>query len=160
GVGVVAASNGKIYAIGGQGVSGNSLATVEEYDPSTNAWTNCGGGATTNLCAPMPTARAALGVAAASNGRLYAAGGLTGTPAGSTAVFAAVEEYDPATNAWATRASMPTARSDLGLAAASNGRLYAIGGFTGVGQTSVVEEYDPAANTWVSRAPMPTARDG
>ncbi len=59
---------------------------------------------------------------------------------------------------WATRASMPTARYDLGVAAANNGRIYAIGGHTGGSPVAMVEEYDPATNTWVARASMPTAR--
>ena len=50
---------------------------------------------------------------------------------------------------WATRAAMPTIRDALGLAAASNGKLYAVGGFGGGngGYLTTVEEYDPATNT-------------
>ena len=40
-----------------------------------------------------------------------------------------VEEYDPADGyCGETRASMPTSRGELGVAVASNGRIYAIGG--------------------------------
>jgi len=59
--------------------------------------------------------------------------------------------------AWATRASMPTARERLSAAAAPNGKLYAIGGYGG---EAMVEEYDPATDTWTARAPIPTARIG
>ncbi|MBU1662113.1 MAG: hypothetical protein KKD28_11655, partial [Chloroflexi bacterium] len=88
-----------------------------------------------------------LGVAAASNGKIYAIGGHNGN------ILSTVEEYDPATDTWTTRASMPTARYLLGVAAASNGKIYAIGG-----TLATVEEYDPATDTWTSRASMPTAR--
>ena len=57
-----------------------------------------------------------------------------------------VEEYDPATDTWATKAPMPTPRWNLGVATASNGKIYAIGGFNG-SLLATVEEYDPATNT-------------
>src|SRR2546423_913856 len=75
--------------------------------------------------ASMPTPRGRLGVAAASNGKIYAIGGYNTDFGG---FLSTVEEYDPATNTWATRASMPTARQHPGVAAASNGKIYAIGG--------------------------------
>jgi N-acetylneuraminic acid mutarotase len=46
----------------------------------------------------------------------------------------------------------------MGVAAASNGRLYAIGGNTAAGVTTAVEEYNPTTNTWAAKANMPTAR--
>ena len=46
------------------------------------------------------------------------------------ALTSSVEEYDPSTNTWATKAPMPTARQNLAAAAAANGRVYAIGGTT------------------------------
>ena len=102
----------------------------------------------------MPTARGTLGVAAASNGKIYAIGGCC-TPE----FIATVEEYDPATDTWTARASMPTARNVLGVVAASNGKIYAIGGWGDIEFLTTVEEYDPATNTWTARASMPTARD-
>jgi hypothetical protein len=54
---------------------------------------------------------------------------------------------------------MPTARDELGVAAASNDRMYAIGGYNGGGPLATVEEYDPATGTWTPRASMSTARD-
>src|SRR5262249_39908520 len=142
GLGVAAANNGKIYAVGGN-TSTTDLTTVEEYDPLTNAWTNCGTPAPGNGCHSMPTARRQLAVAAAGNGKLYAIGGLAGS--GSNPLgLATVEEYDPATNTWASKTAMPTARFSLGVAA-DNGKIYAVGG-AGPGGFSIatVEEYsDP-----------------
>src|SRR5690348_9196122 len=75
--------------------------------------------------AQMPTLRSELGLAAAPNGKLYAVGGTSNF----NAAIATVEEYDPATNTWATKRPMPTARRDSpGLATAPNGKLYAVGG--------------------------------
>ncbi len=151
GLGVAAASNGRIYAIGGSGGTYRSgyeiLATVEEYDPATDTW---------RARASMPTARVGLGVAAASNGRIYAIGGYGGTYYSSKAL-ATVEEYDPATDTWRPRASMPTARYSLGVAAATNGKIYIIGEDDN-GVSAAVYEYDPATDIWTTRASMPTMR--
>jgi len=61
---------------------------------------------------------------------------------------------------------MPTARDSLDLAAAPNGKLYAVGGNYSLiveeggcgGFCSVVEEYDPATNTWSQKNPPPWTR--
>jgi N-acetylneuraminic acid mutarotase len=145
GLAVAAANNGKIYAIGGIHVSGpDPIATVEEYDPATDSWTTK---------APMPTARNGLAATAASNGKIYAVGGTTRQQVG----ISTVEEYDPTTDSWTTKASMPTGRAGLALAAARNGKIYAVGGFNHAA-LGTVEEYDPATNTWATKASMPTAR--
>jgi N-acetylneuraminic acid mutarotase len=143
GLGVVAASNGKIYAIGGGNRFDQWLATVEEYDSTTDTW---------RMRTSMPTARWGLGVAAASNGKIYAIGGLGDH-------LDMVEEYAPETDTWRTRTRMPTSRRWLGVAAASNGRIYAIGGWN-ESALAIVEEYDPTTDTWRTRASMPTARAG
>jgi N-acetylneuraminic acid mutarotase len=62
-------------------------------------------------------------------------------------------------NSWASLAPMPTARGELGVAAA-DGNIYAIGGFNGNSQLNVNEEYAPSTNSWTSKSPMPTARSG
>jgi subtilisin family serine protease len=59
---------------------------------------------------------------------------------------------------WKPRANMPTSRLSLGVATASNGKIYAIGGFAGSTVVPTVEEYDPVTDTWVTRSNMPTAR--
>ena len=141
------AANGKIYAIGGYSAKDRwTSGAVEEYDLATDTWT---------ARLSMPTARDRLEVGASNNGRVYAIGGLS---AGRTLnPLSIVEEYDPATNSWTTRASMPTARFDLGVAAAPNGKIYAIEGHViDFRDVSTVEEYDPAADTWTMRARMPT----
>src|SRR2546425_902173 len=83
------------------------------------------GSGTWTARASMPTARVGLGVAAI-NGILYAVGGdPRGQPSGGDA--ATVEAYDPASDTWTAKASMPMARGFLGVAAI-NGTLYAVGG--------------------------------
>ena len=135
---------GKIYAIGGEGSRGR-LQVVEEYDPVSNTWTTK---------APMPTTRAYL-AAGAVGGKIYAIGGFgNNTTLNVDTSLKVVEEYNPASNTWTTKAPMPTTRSDLA-AAEVGGKIYAIGGYP---NRTVVEEYDPASDTWTTKAPMPTGR--
>jgi N-acetylneuraminic acid mutarotase len=101
----------------------------------------------------MPTPREYLAVGVV-NGVLYAVGGYT-MPGGAQTASDAVEAYDPVTNSWTAKASMPTARGFLAVAVV-NGILYAIGGASG----GIVEAYDPTTNTWTTKAPMPTTRSG
>ncbi|QUI25464.1 hypothetical protein HZI73_25595 [Vallitalea pronyensis] len=57
---------------------------------------------------------------------------------------------------WETKASMPTARTALGVAEV-DGKIYAIGGYNN-SELNVVEAYDIATDTWITKASMPTAR--
>ncbi len=107
--------------------------------------------------ASMPTARANLGIAVA-NGKIYAIGGSARDPVtGSPVLLNVTEEYDPATNTWTTKASMPTARHSFGIAVYQN-KIYCIGGSVNGPTLAVNEVYDPATNTWDTKTPMPTAR--
>ncbi len=101
--------------------------------------------------ASMPTARGYLAVTVASNGRLYAIGGV------NAGALTTVEEYDPARDTWTVRTPMSTVHYGFGLAPAPNGKLYAIGGHPEL-STAIVEEYDLTLDAWTTRTPMPTAR--
>ena len=56
---------------------------------------------------------------------------------------------------WTVKASLPAGRSHIGVAAASNGKVYAVGGSQSGYDTSAVMEYDPATDSWRDRAPLP-----
>jgi N-acetylneuraminic acid mutarotase len=120
--------------------------------------------------APMQQARAGLGVVAV-NGKIYAIGGTTASgqypPDGYRGGFVGTnEEYDPATNTWTTKASMPTPRDYFAIAAYQN-KIYCIGGavgFTAVEgkpgfysyvTSGVNEVYDTVTGTWETKTPMP-----
>jgi N-acetylneuraminic acid mutarotase len=115
--------------------------------------------------APMHQGRAYLGVAAV-NGKIYAIGGDngqnigTGPPLSFTShVVNTTEMYDPASDTWTLKASMPTPRSGFGVAVYQN-KIYCIGGWTHSGiynnGTGANEVYDPATNKWETKSPMPT----
>ena len=94
------------------------------------------------------------------DGFVYALGGWVGGGGGSNQVLAVVEAYDPATNAWAPKAPMPTPRAGLA-AVTAGGLIYALGGGDGVGSPlATVETYDPKTDKWTSGSPLPAARTG
>jgi len=114
--------------------------------------------------APMHKPRAYLGVAAV-NGKIYAIGGENGplTTYENSAlqltphVVNTTEMYDPISDTWILKASLPTPRGGLGVAVYHN-RIYCIGGWTYSGSynsTGANEVYDPATNTWETKSPMP-----
>ena len=80
-------------------VSGFITATFMSL-PAEGGWTRK---------ADMPTARTAL-AACAVDGKIYAIGGAPR----NQVVTATVEQYDPATDTWTTRASMRTPRAFFG----------------------------------------------
>jgi N-acetylneuraminic acid mutarotase len=142
--------NGKIYAIGGASrYQGTPHSTVEEYDPATDTWARK---------ADMPTARACL-CTSVVNGRIYAIGGCPGFNEWNLSL-STVEEYDPATDTWRTKADMPTPRTYISTCAV-NGKIYAFGGLRArADHVAPVEEYDPATDTWTTKADIPTVRSG
>jgi N-acetylneuraminic acid mutarotase len=95
----------------------------------------------------MPIARV-FPSASVLNGRIYVLGSarpvINPRPATSR-----VDVYDPVTDTWEQGASMPTARGDLA-SATVNGKIYAIGGLTGITWDdpgtvyATVEEFAPA----------------
>jgi N-acetylneuraminic acid mutarotase len=71
------------------------------------------------------------------------------------------EEYDPATDTWTAKASMPTPKYSFAAAVVKD-KIYAISGAAkGVdSDTPICEEYDPMSDKWNGVAPVPTKRDG
>ncbi len=164
---------GKIYVFGGfklypvpNGLGGWEPVTDSwEYDPATDNWKSL---------APMPTRRGSA-IAQTVNGKIYVIGGSTMHPGSKEpAVWpnrparsvGTNEMYDPATNKWTERQSMPTARNHA-FSGMVNGKIYVIGGRIGSpwiivsSNTDIVEEYDPATDQWGKiMTPMPTPRSG
>jgi N-acetylneuraminic acid mutarotase len=134
----------KIYVIGGCG----GPRANEEYNPATNSWA-------TKTSLPQPKRRGMGAVAGAVNGKVYFMGGHQGPPPGQTVNFN--DEYDPTTNSWTTKASMPSATEGAAVAVV-NGKIYVIGGYSGTSFLEIVQEYDPATNSWATKNPMPTSR--
>jgi len=151
--------DGALYAIGGDTISlsGSSTNAVSvfypgsAFNPSDQPWTSA---------APMLVKRQEFAATTAS-GRIYALGGASfASVSDPGTLLALMESYDPATNTWSPRRSMPTARRGL-VAGTINGVIYAAGGADSSGTPlGTLEAYDVASNTWSARAPMPTPRTG
>ena len=136
----VAVVNDKIYAIGTMGVA--------EYDSTVDTWTSK---------KPMPTNRSSFGIAVVEN-KIYVIGGAIGFNSTTEEVITCSlnQVYDPLTDSWETKESMPTNRSQLD-ANVVDGKIYLIGGRKG-GQYSTValnEVYDPETDTWTTKEPIP-----
>jgi N-acetylneuraminic acid mutarotase len=93
----------------------------------------------------MPTPRAVFAIAVYQN-KIYCIGGKT-----SDEYTGVNEVYDPATNTWETKTSMPTARSWL-TANVVNGKIYLMGGYPDI---TLNEVYDPATDSWTTKTPAP-----
>ena len=165
----LAALNGKIYVFGGfkypdAGPSAwQPMDNAWEYDPANDSW---------KALAPVPTKRGSAN-AAVVNGKIYVIGGAGLHPGSKETVvhpakphrsLSANEVYDPATNTWETRSSLPTPRNHAAVGVVNN-KVYIIAGrlgaafITRASNTDIVEVYDPATDQWGDlKAPMPTAR--
>jgi N-acetylneuraminic acid mutarotase len=96
--------------------------------------------------------------------KLYVIGG--GTGANPDARIDQVWAFDPLTQAWTQRASVPApgVGSNFGSAAQVGGAIYVFGGVTGppgpITVTSTAWKYDIASNTWSRIADLPTTNFG
>jgi len=105
--------------------------------------------------------------AAAVNGIVYVIGGSqrynTSDTGFSYMSINSTEAYNPATDTWAEKASMPTSRDGLGVAA-FQGKIYCLGGRNVSKDYSISinvnEVYDTKTDSWETKTPMPTARSG
>jgi N-acetylneuraminic acid mutarotase len=133
----VVATNGKIYAIGGNNGSGD-LPLIEMYDPGTDSWT---------IKTPI-MAGSGANAAAVLNGKIYAIGetASTGYPHD---YYPANNVYDPATNNWETKTAMPQIVIGASAAVVGN-KIYVIGG-------NLNFAYDPSTDSWTTRSPPPAA---
>jgi N-acetylneuraminic acid mutarotase len=137
-VGVI---DGKIYLAGGYCYSAAAsahlpVATLQIYDPATDAW---------SAGAPLPVAGGDAYGAGAIGRKLY----VVGDP---------MRVYDAAADRWDNQESLPP--TGLALAPActvANGRLYTFGGRLGSsGFLTTVSEFEPLTSTWVAKDTLPT----
>ena len=152
--GASAQLNGHVYLAGGhpKGTSGVTNVVTD---------LNLATGTSTNL-APMPTARAGLGLVgflytppSGAQDVLFAIGGVdaSGNPLGT------VEMYSFKTGTWTTFPSLGSPRSYLAVVAGHDNNIYAIGGVDVSGHSvSTVEKFNQISNTWSAAASLNTSR--
>lgn len=110
-------------------------------DPSTGSW---------SAAAPMRRARSTYAIARGVDGHVYVFGGDDLDGQGVR-----VEAFDPATNGWSERRSMPVGKtweSELAAATAPDGRIFVFGGDR-FGRTP--EVYDPTTDRWSKGPALP-----
>ncbi len=148
--------NGKIYVFGGfvkpeKGPTAwQPIDNSWEYDPRADTW---------KALAPLPGKRGGA-AAAVVGGKIYVIGGAALHPGSKeTSLHPARphravdtnEVYDPATDKWESRQTMPTARNHTAIGVVNN-KIYVIGGRLGAAfitraiNTGIVEEYNPATD--------------
>lgn len=115
------------------------------------------------MAAPIPRSIGEL-EAATVHGKIYVISGLDTAPGPATHTPTGYNwEYDPATDAWTAKKSMPVPAHHV-MVEALGEKIYVFGGFTRPPNlvawqpTSNSWEYDPATDTWKALAPMPTPR--
>jgi len=137
------------------GTLASASATLGQDVPLPGSWTTL---------APAPTKRTEV-TAAVLGGRIYVLGGFAEpslSNLSSLTITDRVEAYDPATNAWTTRAPLPVGVHHAAAVVAAN-RLYVIGGYRQAflalwHPVATVYLYDPDKDAWMERSPMPTPR--
>ncbi len=131
----------KIYVAGGRDSSHNTLYTCEEIDLDTK---------TVTQMANMPGAGVWASCGAVADDKLYVIG--------SEYYEGTTYEYDPASNMWSTRASIPVGRG-WAAAVGTGGKVYVTGGSDASSNTlQDCWEYNPTANSWTQKASMPGPR--
>ncbi|AUX23564.1 uncharacterized protein SOCEGT47_040910 [Sorangium cellulosum] len=137
--------DGKVLVTGGTASSSShsSTATVEVYDPVTNAWTGL---------QSMTDLRTLHTATLLQDGKVLVTGGRRYVPPSSTTALASTEIYDPAAMQWVSTPLMANAHGWRAATLLHDGRVLAAGA-DGVSHTSA-DLYDPATDTWTEAAPM------
>lgn len=134
--------NGTLYVAGG--LYGTETATLYAYNPALDTW---------NLLAPMPQGRYQGNGAGVIDGKLYVVGGWDNTY--SYLPHSDLFVYDPATDQWNSRTSMPIL-SAYGATSVIDDKLYvttAADGYSGF--RNFLHVYDPSTDSWLELAPSP-----
>jgi len=94
--------------------------------------------------------------AGASAANLYVIGGSKSND-GALSPLGTVQVYNPATNTWVAKASIPHVVAGYGNNGAQviNGLIYLPGGMRSWQGYGYLQVYNPAMNTWVDKAPLP-----
>ena len=139
----------KIYIIGGDrgnwDVGITPTAVNEVYDPATDTW---------DTLTSMPTRRMAVS-ANVVDGKIYVIGGGQKSPNTNLTPTAVNEVYDPETDTWTTKASIPTV-VEYHTSAVLDNKIFIMGGAVNVNLNQI---YDTETDTWSNGAPLLTGVD-
>ena len=150
---------GKIFVIGGlmniQDAAApsdwcykNISSKNEVYDPSTDTWKEK---------TPMPTRRHGAYMVAVG-GKIYVIGGM-GDEKDMWKTLSVVEMYDPKTDSWETKTSLPEPKDGFGISVIHD-KIYAVGGFSDSNVVNTVYVYDPKLDSWSNSTAFPNLENG
>ena len=136
-------ANGEIYAIGHN--------FTYAFYPSNDTWVSK---------TPMPSHRQGFAIATCQN-KIYVIGGWNSLDpnTGIAITLGTNEMYDPATDTWTTKASMPTPTAYME-ANVIDDKIYVIAGITDISKPTLSSSnwvYDPSSNSWNPAASIPTS---
>jgi N-acetylneuraminic acid mutarotase len=134
--------NGEIYAIG--------FNFTYVFDSSADTWVSK---------TPIPSHRQGVAIATCQN-KIYVIGGWNSTDpnTGIAITLGTNEMYEPATDTWTTKASMPLPTAFMG-ANEVDGKIYVISGMADIAKPTLSSSnwvYDPLRNSWSTVASIPT----
>jgi N-acetylneuraminic acid mutarotase len=135
--------DGEIYAV--------SYNFTYVFNPSADSWVSK---------TPMPSHRQGFAIAAYQS-KIYVIGGWNSTDphTGIAITMSANEMYDPATDTWTTKASLPTPTANMA-ACVIGDKIYVVSGMTDISKPTLSSSnwiYDPSSNSWSLAAPIPTS---
>ncbi len=149
--------DGKIYIVGGNPTrnrqQSSKMNVVEAYDPKKDQWTKC---------KSLPTPRTALCAVTATNKSghtlIYAIGGRNFDMPGNG--LSRIEAYDPFTDTWTGRSSMPINLHGMTATVGPDGKIYVLGGTNSkMNDIKDVQVYDPETDGWARGTPMPYGQE-
>lgn len=144
-----ASYNGKIYVFGGGVIGENETNITEAYNPKSDSWVSL---------KEMPQPRSSH-VSVLVNDKIYLIGGKSKGNEYSQGFVTDVDEYDPKTNLWSKKLSIPTPRFQFSAVTYKN-KIYVISGRDSKGLTTSVEVFDPQTNKWSNAKPLTEAVSG
>lgn len=136
----------KLYVGGGYVADFYNTKQFYEYDLATDKWTK-----KADLPGGFKNRSGGIGFAIGTKGYI-GLGAEDNLSISGSKPLADLWEYDPATDKWTAKASLPdTARDGAGVFVLNN-KAYVVGGGNG---SSDLWEYSPSSNTWTEKAPFP-----
>jgi N-acetylneuraminic acid mutarotase len=153
---LVRLADGRVLLAGGADAVFQPTTAASVFDPRTGTWTATG---------PMGRPRVGHSLTPLPDGRLLAAGGLTGPPASLPPTTGTAEIYDPVAGTWTPTAPMAAIRNGHNAVPLPDGRVLVAGGLSRRDAVSVrtqdnAEIYDPATATWAVTGSMTDRRAG
>ncbi len=156
--GPVVGPDGKLYVIGGSTPASMTYGKlVEVYDATKPAW---------STAAPLAYFHTQFQSVVGVDQRIYVLGGGDGCSS-LPADYEHGEVYDATKNSWSDVPTLPNPRSNHGVVAAPDGRIYLVGGFPFASNVpplttdlDLVDTYNPITKAWVAAPTIPTGDEG